>query len=97
MLSIGDYIKILLKKRGLTVAELARMMTQEERNHGSNTTIHRANLTPDINNSKISIETARKIEMALKLPKFQLVNMINPNLTKKQIELLENVYKIKSE
>lgn len=97
MLSMGEYIKLLLKKRGLTVAELARMMTQEERNHGSSITITRTHLCPEIKSSKISVERARKIEIALKLPKFQLVNMINPNLTKKHIELLENVYKIKSE
>lgn len=95
MLSIGGYIKLILKKRGLTVAELARMMTEEERKHGSSTTIYRMHLNPELKYDKITIEKARKIEIALNLPKFQLVNMIKPNLTKKQIEMLENVYKTK--
>ena len=93
MLSIGRYIKLILKKRGLTVAELARMMTEQERKHGSSTTIYRMHLNPEIKYDKITIEKARKIEIALDLPKFQLVNMVNPNLTKKQIEMLENLYK----
>ena len=93
MLSIGGYIKLILKKRGLTVAELARMMTEQERKHGSSTTIYRMHLNPEIKYDKITIEKARKIEIALDLPKFQLVNMVNPNLTKKQIEMLENLYK----
>ena len=95
MLSIGGYIKLILKKRGLTVAELARMMTEQERKHGSSTTIYRMHLNPELKHDKITIEKARKIEIALDLPKFQLVNMINPELTKKQIEMLENVYKTK--
>lgn len=93
MLSIGGYIKLILKKRGLTVAELARMMTEQERKHGSSTTIYRMHLNPELKYDKITIEKARKIEIALDLPKFQLVNMVNPNLTKKQIEMLENLYK----
>lgn len=96
MLSIGGYIKLILKKRGLTVAELARMMTEEERKHGSPTTVYRMHLNAEIKYDKLTIERARKIENALNLPKYQLVNMINPNLTKKQEELLENLYKRKS-
>lgn len=93
MLSIGGYIKLILKKRGLTVAELARMMTEQERKHGSSTTIYRMHLNPELKYDKITIEKARKIEIALDLPKFQLVNMVNPNLTKKQMQMLENLYK----
>ena len=93
MLSIGGYIKLILKKRGLTVAELARMMTEEERKHGSSTTIYRTHLNPELKYDKITIEKARKIEIALNLPKFQLVNMVNRNLTKRQVEMLENLYK----
>lgn len=93
MLSIGGYIKLILKKRGLTVAELARMMTEQERKHGSSTTIYRTHLNPELKYDKITIEKARKIEIALNLPKFQLVNMLNRKLTKKQIEMLENLYK----
>lgn len=93
MLSIGGYIKLILKKRGLTVAELARMMTEQERKHGSSTTIYRMHLNPELKYDKITIEKARKIEIALDLPKFQLVNMVNSNLTKRQLEMLENLYK----
>lgn len=93
MLTIGGYIKLILKKRGLTVADLARMMTEQERKHGSSTTIYRMHLNPELKYDKITIEKARKIEIALNLPKFQLVNMLNRNLTKKQIEMLENLYK----
>ena len=93
MLSIGGYIKLILKKRGLTVADLARMMTEEERKHGSSTTIYRMHLNPELKYDKITIEKARKIEIALNLPKFQLVNMVNRNLTKRQLEMLENLYK----
>lgn len=93
MLSIGGYIKLILKKRGLTVAELARMMTEQERKHGSSTTIYRMHLNPELKYDKITIEKARKIEIALDLPKFQIVNMVNPNLTKKQMQMLENLYK----
>lgn len=93
MLSIGGYIKLILKKRGLTVAELARMMTEQERKHGSSTTIYRMHLNPELKYDKITIEKARKIEIALDLPKLQLVNMVNPNLTKKQMQMLENLYK----
>jgi len=96
MLSIGGYIKLILRKRGLTVADLARMMTEEERKHGSQTTVYRMHLNAEIKYDKLTIERARKIENALNLPKYQLVNMINPNLTKKQEELLENLYKRKS-
>ena len=96
MISIGGYIKLILKKRGLTVAELARMMTEEERKHGSSTTVYRMHLNPEIKYDRIGLERARKIEITLNLPKFQLVNMINSNLTKKQIEWLEDVYKTKS-
>jgi transcriptional regulator with XRE-family HTH domain len=93
MLTIGGYIKLILKKRGLTVADLARMMTEEERKHGSSTTIYRMHLNPELKYDKITIEKARKIEIALNLPKFQLVNMVNRNLTKRQVEMLENLYK----
>ena len=93
MLSIGEYIKLILKKRGLTVAELARIMTEQERKHGSSTTIYRMHLNAEIKNDKISIIKARKIEIALNLPELQLVKMIKPNLSSKQLELLENVYK----
>lgn len=93
MLSIGGYIKLILKKRGITVAELARMMTEEERKHGSSATIYRMHLNAEIKNNKITIEKARKIEIALNLPEFQLVNLIKPNLTSKQLQLLENIYK----
>ena len=96
MLSIGGYIKLILKKRGLTIADLARMMTEQERKHGSSTTVYRMHLNAEIKYDKLTIARARKIEIALNLPKFQLVNMINPNLTKKQIEWLENVYKTES-
>lgn len=95
MLSIGEYIKLILKKRGLTVAELARMMTQQERRHGSSTTVYRMHLNSELKYDRLTIERARKIENALNLPKFQLVNMINPNLTEKQIEKLDNIYRIK--
>lgn len=93
MLTIGGYIKLILKKRGLTVADLARMMTEQEREHGSSTTIYRMHLNPELKYDKITIEKARKIEIALNLPKFQLVNMVNRNLTKRQLEMLENLYK----
>ena len=93
MLTIGGYIKLILKKRGLTVADLARMMTEQERKHGSSTTIYRMHLNPELKYDKITIEKARKIEIALNLPKFQLVNMVNRNLTKRQLEMLENLYK----
>ena len=93
VLSIGGYIKLILKKRGLTVAELARMMTEQERKHESKSTIYRMHLNQDIKYDKISIERARKIEITLNLPKYQLVNLINPSLTDKQIDFLENVYK----
>lgn len=95
MLSIGGYIKLILKKRGLKVAELARMMTEQERKHGSSSSIYRMHLNSELKYDKITIVKARKIEIALDLPKFQLVNMINPNLTKKQIQMLENLYKTK--
>lgn len=93
MLSIGEYIKLILKKRGITVAELARMMTEEERKHGSSITIYRMHLNAELKNDKISIIKARKIEIALNLPELQLVRMLKPNLNSKQLELLENVYK----
>ena len=93
MLSVEGYIKLILKKRGLTVADLARMMTEQERKHGSSTTIYRMHLNPELKYERLSLERARKIEIALNLPKFQLVNMMKPNLTKKQVEWLENIYK----
>ena len=93
MLSVEGYIKLILKKRKLTVADLARMMTEQERKHGSNITVYRTHLNPELKYDKLSIERARKIEIALNLPKFHLVNMIKPNLTKKQVKWLENVYK----
>lgn len=69
------------------------MMTIEERKHGNTITIYKTHLSPELNSGKITIERARKIEIALNLPKFQLVSMINPSLTEKQIESLENIYK----
>lgn len=93
MLSIGGYIKLILRKRNMSVAELARVMTAQERKNGSATTIYKTHLNAEIKNDKISIAKARKIEIALDLPKFQLVNLIKPNLTKELIEVLENVYK----
>lgn len=97
MLSIEGYIKLILKKRGLTVADLARMMTEQERKHGSSTTVYRTHLNPELKYEKLGLERARKIEIALGLPKFQLVNMMNPHLTEKQVKWLENVYKNKLE
>jgi len=92
MLSIGGYIKLILKKRNITVAELARNMTEQERQCGSSITIHKTHLNAEIKGDKISIVKARKIEIALDLPKFQLVKLIKPNLSEKQLKLLENVY-----
>lgn len=93
MLSIEGYIKLILKKRGLTVADLARMMTEQEEKHGSSTKIYRTHLSPELKYDKLTLERVRKIEIALDLPKFQLINMMNPHLTKRQVEMLENVYK----
>lgn len=93
MLSIEGYIKLILKKRGLTVSDLARMLTEEEKKHGSNKTVYKTNLNPELKHERLGLEMARKIEIALKLPKFQLVNMMNPHLTEKQVKWLENVYK----
>ena len=50
-------------------------------------------LNAELKNDKISIIKARKIEIALNLPEMQLVKMLKSNLTNKQLELLENVYK----
>lgn len=93
MLSVEGYIKLILKKRGLTIVDLARMMTEQERKHGSSITIYKTHLSPELKHDKLTIERARKIEIALDLPKYQLVNMMKPNLTKKQIDWLENIYK----
>ena len=93
MLSVEGYIKLILKKRGLTVADLARMMTEQEEKHGSTSKVYRTNLNPELKYEKLGLETARKIEIALNLPKFQLINMMKPNLTQKQVEWIEKIYK----
>ena len=94
MLSIGDYIKLILQKRGMTLTKLAEEMTELEKLNGNNETIYKQHLSRDLGQGKISITRARKIEVALNLPKFQLVNMINPTLSEKQIKHLEEIYKI---
>lgn len=93
MLALGDYIKLILKKRGLTIVELAKKMTKLERENDSDIKITNTHLSPELKYDKITLERARKIEVALGLPKFQLVNMIEPNLTPKQKERLDKIYK----
>jgi transcriptional regulator with XRE-family HTH domain len=92
MLNIGEYIKIILQKRNITLTKLAEMMTEYEKKNGSTNTIYRTHLSAEFNAGAITIERARKIEIALKLPEFQLVHLVKHNLSPKEEERLRKIY-----
>ncbi len=91
MISAGTYIKILLKKRNMSQMDLLRKM----QNLGFDG-VHKTHINNFINGTETMIRYGliRKIEIALDLPEFTLINMAGrPSKTKiKQLkEIKANV------
>ena len=68
-------------------------MTKYERKNGNTNTIYKTHLSAEFNAGTITIERARKIEIALNLPEFQLVHLVKNNLSQKEEERLKKIYK----
>lgn len=92
MLSIGEYIKYSLKKRGLKQQDLVNRinrvgLTEGKAFHKTHLSSHLSGATP------MSVFLARKIEIVLGIQKNLLVNMIQPveSLSKHQVSKLAEI------
>lgn len=96
MISVAEYIKIVLKKKNWTNRKLCQKLNEIEQKLGDRRTTPQ-NITNYLNGSNdIGIKWAVKVEKALELPKGILVSMIMPPITKdakKELkELIEKVW-----
>lgn len=72
-INVGTYVKIILKKRNMTQAQLLNKMKQLKL--ADEKTLCRQHLNNSIN-IKMGYIWARRIEIALDLPDYTLINMI---------------------
>ena len=87
MLNVGTYVKIILKKRNMTQMDLVRKINKL--NLGNGKELSRCHLNNFLNGTeKQTVTWARRIEIALNLPKYSLIRMIG-----KTTELEENKIK----
>ena len=96
MISVAEYIKIVLKKKNWTNRKLCQRLNEIEQKLGDRRTTPQ-NITNYLNGSNdIGIKWAVKVEKALELPKGILVSMVMPPITKeakKELkELIEKVW-----
>lgn len=96
MISVAEYIKIVLKKKNWTNRKLCQKLNEIEQKLDDRRTTPQ-NITNYLNGSNdIGIKWAVKVEKALELPKGILVSMIMPPITKdakKELkELIEKVW-----
>ena len=96
MISVAEYIKIVLKKKNWTNRKLCQRLNEIEQKLGDRRTTPQ-NITNYLNGSNdIGIKWAVKVEKALELPKGTLVGMIMYPITKdakKELkELIEKVW-----
>ena len=71
MITAGTYVKVILKKRNMTQAELLRKMKKMKLGDDN---LHKQHLSRALN-SKMTFIWARRIEIALDLPEYSLVKM----------------------
>ena len=76
----------------MTVVDLCKKMTILEEKNNTGSKVHKEHLNAELKHNKITVERLRKVEVALDLPDYQLVYMLNPNLTPAQKERLEKIY-----
>lgn len=96
MISVAEYIKIVLKKKNWTNRKLCQRLNQIEQKLGDRRTTPQ-NITNYLNGSNdIGVKWVVKVEKALELPKGILVSMVMPPITKeakKELkELIEKVW-----
>lgn len=76
MINVGEYVKILLKKRNMTQMDLLRKMNELKLGKDGKE-LNKQHLNNFINGtSDVTSIWAKRIEIALDLPKDSLVNMI---------------------
>lgn len=89
MIDVRDYIKILLKKKNITKRELCNRINQLESKIGESRTSPQ-NITNYLNGShNITQKWLVKVECALELPIYFLLDMVSPptsNKAKKEID-----------
>lgn len=76
MLDVSTFVKVILKKRGMSQMDLIRAMEAK-----GVTGIHREHLSEALNGRMFPI-MARKIEIGLDLPENTLVKMVKPTTKK---------------
>lgn len=87
-MTIGTYIRIILKKKGLSQQDLVDLMNKKGLCTGKQ--VHKQHISNYLNSiAKITPTMARKMEIALDLPKYSLVEMVGFPTTehgKKELE-----------
>ena len=84
MIDAVDYVKIIMKKRNMRQADLIRAM------EAKGIPMYRTHMSEALN-GRMSCLMARKIEIALDLPKYSLVKMTGVKLTEAVIKQLEKI------
>ncbi len=73
MITVGNYIKVILKKRNMTQKDLLDKMNKLKL--GNDIELNKQHLNNAIN-LKMTYIWARRIEIALELPQYSLVRMV---------------------
>lgn len=87
MISAGTYVKVLLKRRNMTQADLLKRMKQLKL--AEDKTLVKQKLNNAIN-IKMGFTWARRIEIALELPEYSLIKMVG-NPTPSQWKIIKEV------
>lgn len=73
MISVGTYVKVILKKRNMSQADLLRKMRELKLADDKTLVLQKLN---NAINLKMGFTWARRIEIALDLPEYSLIKMV---------------------
>jgi arginine repressor len=85
MLDASTYVRIILKKRGMTQNDLVRAMQDK-----GIKSVYKTHISEALN-IKMSPVMARKIEIGLDLPKYSLVKIVGMPVTRAGIQEIERI------
>ena len=87
MISVGTYVKVILKKRNMSQADLLRKMRELKLADDKTLVLQKLN---NAINLKMGFTWARRIEIALDLPEYSLIKMVGVP-SEKQWEMIKEV------
>lgn len=91
MIDVGEIIKGILRKRGMSITDLVKVLNRKGLSDGEK--MYLTHMSTNLGNNKVSTKLARKIEIGLELEEFSLVNLINDRLNPAQIKRLKSIGK----